>query len=136
MSETKNDIAWERIFKKYRILEKIKKNGAFEITSGQINEFREARLMTKFDHRKNLPKIFEENNLSTLPITRGSYLIAQFKAYHRLEEKETEIIKGTVQGISYRYCIPLHKSDGYNYKKGDRALLHMPKGRGIRACVF
>jgi hypothetical protein len=23
MSETKNDIAWERIFKKYRILEKI-----------------------------------------------------------------------------------------------------------------
>lgn len=93
MSETKNDIAWERIFKKYRILEKIKKNGAFEITSGQINEFREARLMTKFDHRKNLPKIFEENNLSILPITRGSYLIAQFKAYHRLEEKETEIIK-------------------------------------------
>lgn len=31
--------------------------------------------------------------------------------------------KGTVQGISYRYCIPLHKSDGYSYEKGGRALL-------------
>src|SRR5690606_24129390 len=25
---------------------------------------------------------------------------------------------GTVQGIGYHYCIPLHKSDGYAYEKG------------------
>ena len=59
MNETKNNVAWEQIFKKYRILEKIKKDGVFEINSGQINEYREARLMTKFDHRKNLPKMFD-----------------------------------------------------------------------------
>jgi DNA-binding transcriptional ArsR family regulator len=93
MNETKNNVAWEQIFKKYRILEKIKKDGVFEINSGQINEYREARLMTKFDHRKNLPKIFDENNLSILPITRGSYLIAQFEVYHSFEKRETEIVK-------------------------------------------
>jgi hypothetical protein len=28
---------------------------------------------------------------------------------------------GTVQGISYRYCTHLHKSDGYHYWKGEPA---------------
>ncbi len=26
---------------------------------------------------------------------------------------------GTVQGINYRYCNPIHKSDGYLYEKGE-----------------
>jgi hypothetical protein len=43
----------------------------FEITAIQINEFREAGLMTKFDHSINLPKIFSDNGLAILPITRG-----------------------------------------------------------------
>lgn len=51
ISKTKNDDAWEKLFEKYRIIEKINKEGKFEITSAQINEFREARLMTKFDHK-------------------------------------------------------------------------------------
>jgi len=72
MSDTKNEIAWRQLFEKYNILEEIKQYGAFEITSEQINEFREARLMTKFDYRKNLPEIFKRNKLSILPITRGS----------------------------------------------------------------
>ena len=85
MTETKNDVAWEKIFKKYNLLSKIEKNGIFEISADQIREFREPRLMTKFDHKVNLPKIFSENNLSILPITRGNYLIAQFETYHKLE---------------------------------------------------
>ncbi len=93
MSDTKNEAAWKWLFEKHKILEKIEKHGMFEITSTEINEFREARLMTKFDHRKNLPDIFKKNNLSILPVTRGSYLIAQFDAYQDFEEKETEIIK-------------------------------------------
>ena len=64
----------------------------FEISSSEINRLREARLMTKFDHGKNLPEILK-NHLSILPVTRGSYLISQFKAYKDFEEKETEITK-------------------------------------------
>lgn len=78
---TKNDYAWEKLFKKYNILEEINKNSFFVITSEQINEFREARLMTKFDQKANLPLLFKENKLSILPISRGSYVIGKFDAY-------------------------------------------------------
>jgi hypothetical protein len=30
--------------------------------------------------------------------------------------------RGTVQGIHIRYCQPLHRADGYTYKKGEAAL--------------
>jgi hypothetical protein len=40
--------------------------------------------------------------------------------------------QGTVQGISHRYCTPVHQSDGYNYEKGE-ALLPIAEARGIRA---
>ena len=63
MSETKNDIAWNKLFLKYKISEEVLKNGSFEINASQINEFREARLMTKFDFRSQLPEIFSENKL-------------------------------------------------------------------------
>ena len=72
MSEvSKNQSAWQKLFDKYRILDGIENSGFFEITSTQINEFREARLMTKFDHKINLPDIFDKNRLSILPISRG-----------------------------------------------------------------
>jgi hypothetical protein len=82
---TKNDVAWEKLFDRYRILEQVKTKGLCEITATQINEYREARLMTKFDHRINLPKLFKENGLAILPISRGSYAISHFDAYRGFE---------------------------------------------------
>ena len=73
---------WENIFDKYDILENIKKNGQYEISAKAINEFREARLMTKFDNASQLPKIFVDNGLSILPVSRGSYVIAPMKIFH------------------------------------------------------
>jgi len=84
---SKNDTAWQELFKKYKIIEKIKIDGQFAISAKQINEFREARLMTKFDHKSNLPSLFQEHNISILPITRGDYIIAQFDAYQSFEQK-------------------------------------------------
>lgn len=80
-----NDTAWERLFDKYCILDEVKRNGQFLISAGQIKEFREPRLMTKFDHRVNLPQIFSENGLSILPVTRGDYVISSFSAYKDFE---------------------------------------------------
>lgn len=91
--KTLNDKAWEKLFEKYNMISRVEENGLYEITSKQINEFREARLMTKFDHRSNLPILFEENDLSILPITRGSYVVAKFEAYHNFELPITEINK-------------------------------------------
>lgn len=81
MSNSKNDIAWEKIFEKHKILDKILKDGHIEITATTINEFREARLMTKFDHKSQLPKLFADNSLSILPISRGGYVIGEFEAF-------------------------------------------------------
>lgn len=73
---------WENIFDKYDILENIRKNGQYEISAKVINEFREARLMTKFDNASQLPKIFADNKLSILPVTRGNYIIAPMNIFH------------------------------------------------------
>lgn len=73
---------WDNIFDKYDILENIRKNGQYEISAKVINEFREARLMTKFDNASQLPRIFADNKLSILPITRGNYIIAPMKIFH------------------------------------------------------
>lgn len=87
----KNDKAWERLFEKYNILENIKKDGQFVISANAIKEFREPRLMTKFDHRINLPEIFQNNSLSILPITRGDYIISSFSAYKEFENNNLDI---------------------------------------------
>lgn len=79
--QSKNDVAWQKLFEKYSILENISKQGYFEINSASINEFRESRLMAKFDHHVNLPKIFKENQLSILSISRNKYIIGKFDAY-------------------------------------------------------
>ena len=91
MVKSKNDVAWEKLFAKYDILNEVKVSGLYEISAKKINEFREARLMTKFDHSSNLPTIFEQNNLSILPISRGSYLIGCFEIFHKFNEGEASI---------------------------------------------
>ncbi len=92
---SKNDKAWEKLFDKFDILQNISHKGFFEITSTEINQFREARLMTKFDHRVNLPKLFADNHLAILPVTRGSYIIAPVEAYKDFEVRDNRIHKAS-----------------------------------------
>lgn len=47
--------------------------------------------MTKFDHKVNLPKVFTNNQLAILPITRGDYIISSFQAYKEFEEPSNKI---------------------------------------------
>ena len=92
MSNTNlNDESWEQLFNKYNILHCIESDGYFEISATQIKEFREPRLMSKFDHKKNLPKLFSDNQLAILPVTRGNYVISHFDAYHKLESNNVPI---------------------------------------------
>lgn len=88
-----NDTAWEQLFSKYDILKQIAINGQFKISATQIKEFREPRLMAKFDHTINLPKIFADNQLAILPITRGDYVISHFEAYHKFEEDNAPVTR-------------------------------------------
>ncbi len=94
MNDSKNDIAWQKIFDKHGIIAKVLATNYHVINSNDINEFREARLMTKFDHKSQLPKLFSDNNFSILPVSRGSYIIANIDTFHNFgNEEEVEIIK-------------------------------------------
>ena len=91
--ESRNDAAWHLLFEKYDILHHIEQDGSFQISATQIKEFREPRLMAKFDHIINLPKLFKQNKLSILPITRGDYIISHFDAYHKFESVSSDIAR-------------------------------------------
>lgn len=91
VQQTKNDIAWEQLFEKYNIKEEIDKTGYYIISSSQINEFRQARLMTKFDNKKILPKLFKDNNLAILPISGTNYIIGNFQLYKNIPSIDTPI---------------------------------------------
>lgn len=78
------NLKWEEIFKDYPIINAVKDEGYFHITSSQINCYHEARLMTKFDFQDQLPKIFKDNGLAILPITRGSYVIGRFNLFEKI----------------------------------------------------
>lgn len=66
------------------------------ISAAQIKEFREPRLMAKFDHSINLPQIFTENQLAILPISRGDYVISHFITYKLFENLDTSINKANL----------------------------------------
>lgn len=91
-----NDTAWQKLFDKYHILDQIDRQGRFVISAAQIKEFREPRLMTKFDHKVNLPQIFADNGLAILPITRGDYVISSFSAYKKFEEPVADVQRVSV----------------------------------------
>lgn len=91
MSKSLNDIAWEKLFTTHKIIAEVKASGHSFIHAKDINKVREARLMTKFDHQSQLPKLFQENSFCILPTSRGGYVIGDFQAYHDFHEAEIEI---------------------------------------------
>lgn len=94
--KTQNDRAWDELFSKYDILSRIEVNGQFTISASQIKEYREPRLMAKFDHNINLPCIFSDNNLAILPISRGDYVISHFEAYQPFETLDETITRASL----------------------------------------
>lgn len=94
--KSQNDIAWEALFDKYNILTRIQNDGKFQISAAQIKEFREPRLMAKFDHHINLPQIFSKNELAILPISRGDYIISHFKAYQPFQSLDKSITRAAL----------------------------------------
>lgn len=95
-AKSQNDRAWELLFEKYDILPQIESHGKFIISAPQIKEYREPRLMAKFDHNINLPQIFARNHLAILPISRRDYVISHFEAYQPFEVLDRSIWKASL----------------------------------------
>ena len=82
MVEGKTDKAWERILQDNpQILKAIQKDGLYAIESSTIKEYREPRLMTKFDTSANVAKPLKDYGIDVLPNTRHSYVLGRFDLY-------------------------------------------------------
>lgn len=106
---TLNNDAWQKLFERYHILDEIRSHGEYIISANQIKTVREPRLMVKFDHKVNLPSIFQENNLAILPISRGDYVISSFFAYNEFEDFDAPLhqisIPQHLQSLMPKYLI-------------------------------
>ena len=87
------DRKWEKIFNDLNVMQTIERDGLFTISSTEINKYKEARLMTKFDFEASLPNIFHDNDLAILPTSRGEYVIGHFDAYEKLRTKDKDLLK-------------------------------------------
>ena len=95
MSQTNNSMstaeAWKALIEKYNIVDEIQKNGIFHIKASQIKEFKEPRLMAKWDSSDSLPKVLKDNKLNILPDSRSSYVMGDFLLYQEIPELEEHV---------------------------------------------
>ena len=94
MSRGKKDFsvneAWVELIKKYDIENIVKRKGYFQINSKQIKEYKEPRLMAKWDC---LPKVLQDKHLNILPESRSSYVMGDFLLYQEIPELKEHVSK-------------------------------------------
>ena len=78
--------AWQKLIDKYDIVNKVAKDGIFHIKASEIKEFKEPRLMAKWDCTAALPSVFKSNDLNILPDSRNSYVLGDFLLYKEIPE--------------------------------------------------
>lgn len=83
---------WEEIFNDFNVLDKINEDGYFIITADQIRNYKEPRLMAKFDFSRQLPSVFKDNDLGILPIKNGEYIIGKFNLFETIKNTKYEDI--------------------------------------------
>ena len=81
---------WEEIFNDFNILDKINDDGYFIINADQIRNYKEPRLMAKFDFSRQLPSVFRDNDLGILPIKNGEYIIGKFNLFETIKNTKYE----------------------------------------------
>lgn len=78
--------AWKKLFEKYDIPGKVEKDGFFDIKASQIKDFKEPRLMAKWDSSESLPGVLKSHKINILPTSRGSYVMGKFNLYEDIPD--------------------------------------------------
>ena len=131
MAKISNNQAWDNIFEDLNIIDTVIKKGYFDISADEIKsrDGKEARLMTKIDHKEHLPAVMKKNKLSILAIKNGLYRIASNSPFIDIEEE----IKCQIQVIEQpRDIITINPLD----IKSESAALDVAKISGMLDIVF
>lgn len=91
MPEQTAEQAWNTLLNRYNIIQEVERNGIFHITASQIKEYKEPRIMAKWDSSESLPPSLKSNNLNILPDSRSSYVIGDFILYQDIPELEERV---------------------------------------------
>ena len=95
MSEKKRQLtaneAWKKLLEKYPVADQVEKTGYYKMTADQIREYREPRLMAKWDSSDSLPEALRRQKLNLLPDSRNSYLIGDFLLYQEIPELKEHV---------------------------------------------
>lgn len=83
--------AWSTLLNRYNIIHEVDQNGIFHITAAQIKEYKEPRIMAKWDSSENLPSSLKNNRLNILPDSRSSYVIGDFVLYQEIPELKERV---------------------------------------------
>ena len=87
--------AWKVLFDKYKIAEAVAREGVFRIRADQIREFREPRLMAKWDSSDSLPDVLRKQKINILPDSRTSYVLGDFLLYQEIPELTEHVTRMT-----------------------------------------
>lgn len=85
--------AWKKLIEKYDIVNKVATKGIFHIKASEIKEFKEPRLMAKWDCKAALPAALKNKNLNILPNSRNSYVLGDFLLYEEIPELNEPVNK-------------------------------------------
>lgn len=107
--------AWTQLFLKYEIPERVKESGFYRITAKQIKEYREPRLMAKWDSSDDLPEVLRRHKLNLLPISRSSYAISDYLLYQPFPKKPAG-------ELTYVPTLPLESLDFDNITSESNAI--------------
>lgn len=83
--------AWKLLIDELHIKDKIEKNNFVKVSAKKIKEYKEPRIMCKWDSSYQRPRILRENNISILPISRREYVLGNFDLYCKFPDLEKEI---------------------------------------------
>lgn len=87
--------AWKALLDKYPIMENVEKEGVYRIRADEIREFREPRLMAKWDSSDSLPEVLRKHKLNLLPDSRTSYVMGDFLLYQEIPELTEHVTRMT-----------------------------------------
>ncbi|UBH22768.1 type II restriction endonuclease [Macrococcus armenti] len=82
--------AWRLLIDELDIKQKVEKKNFVKVSAKKIKEYKEPRVMCKWDSSYQRPKILRDNNISILPISRREYVLGNFDLYCKLPELDKE----------------------------------------------
>ncbi|UUX33552.1 type II restriction enzyme [Fundicoccus culcitae] len=84
--------AWQKLLTEYNIVQEVEENRTFEILSSEIKEYREPRLMAKWDSSTFLPKSLKDKDLTILPTSRYKYTVGDFELYQSIPPVKQSVV--------------------------------------------